>query len=229
MSSPSLLVIEGNYSKQPSYIRSIKIYVVLVDSEYLCNLALQKLLYGYGIQISAEQLLLKYRGFELAETLRQLEDTLNQTFGQNFIPNYRSLLNQLFEKELQAINGAKELVIKLNDLALPFCVASNGPLGKMVKSLTITGLIQYLPANRLFSAFEINSWKPQPDLFLHAAKVLQVFPHQCAVVEDSITGLNAAFAANMHPIFLHNNATEARHSGVQYIRSLSEIPDFLCV
>ena len=39
--------------------------------------------------------------------------------------------------------------------------------------------------------------KPAPDLFLHAAKVMGVAPTECAVVEDTTTGVTAAVAAGM--------------------------------
>jgi HAD superfamily hydrolase (TIGR01509 family) len=50
---------------------------------------------------------------------------------------------------------------------------------------------------RLFSAYEVGSWKPDPGLFLHAAQALGVHPSRCVVVEDSLSGIHAAKAAGM--------------------------------
>jgi beta-phosphoglucomutase len=44
--------------------------------------------------------------------------------------------------------------------------------------------------------------KPAPDLFLYAAKQLQLLPHQCVVVEDAAVGIAAAAAAGMETIGL---------------------------
>ena len=42
--------------------------------------------------------------------------------------------------------------------------------------------------------------KPAPDLFLHAAATLKIPAAQAIVVEDSLTGIQAAVAAGMRPL-----------------------------
>jgi beta-phosphoglucomutase-like phosphatase (HAD superfamily) len=49
----------------------------------------------------------------------------------------------------------------------------------------------------VFSASQIARGKPAPDLFLFAARQLGVTPEECVVVEDSLTGVEAAIAAGM--------------------------------
>jgi len=51
--------------------------------------------------------------------------------------------------------------------------------------------------NAMFSAYEINFWKPEPDLFLHAARQFSVAPENCLVIEDSGAGTLAAKSAGM--------------------------------
>jgi beta-phosphoglucomutase-like phosphatase (HAD superfamily) len=51
--------------------------------------------------------------------------------------------------------------------------------------------------DRIYSAYDIGSWKPEPGLFLHAANSLGAEPVRCAVVEDSVTGVIAGIAAGM--------------------------------
>jgi HAD superfamily hydrolase (TIGR01509 family) len=98
-----------------------------------------------------------------------------------------------FRERLQPIPGAMEL---LQSLSLPYCVASNGPRQKMELTLGVTGLLPWLQG-RIFSAYEVGSFKPEPGLFLHAARELGVAPERCAVVEDSLTGIEAGLAAGM--------------------------------
>ena len=43
----------------------------------------------------------------------------------------------------------------------------------------------------------LRSFKPDPGLFLHAARKMGFEPHQCVVVEDSLVGIQAAKAAGM--------------------------------
>ena len=50
---------------------------------------------------------------------------------------------------------------------------------------------------RIFSAQDVARGKPEPDLFLHAARVLGIPPARCAVIEDSPLGVEAANHAGM--------------------------------
>lgn len=52
-------------------------------------------------------------------------------------------------------------------------------------------------APHVYSAEDVTRSKPATDLFLHAAKVLDVDPAHCLVIEDSVNGIRAAQAANM--------------------------------
>jgi beta-phosphoglucomutase-like phosphatase (HAD superfamily) len=63
-------------------------------------------------------------------------------------------------------------------------------------TLGLTGLYEHF-AGRIFSADDVVHGKPAPDLFLHAAKQMGVDPADCAVVEDSRYGIEAARAAGM--------------------------------
>ncbi|HEX5478074.1 MAG TPA: HAD-IA family hydrolase, partial [Burkholderiales bacterium] len=78
----------------------------------------------------------------------------------------------------------------------PFCVASNGTVGRMRTTLGATGLLP-LFEGRLFSSMEVARPKPAPDLFLHAARSMGARAAHCIVVEDTLAGVQAALAAGM--------------------------------
>ena len=122
---------------------------------------------------------------------------LARHFGRPLPPDFelraRERMAQAFRERLQPIPGALAL---LQSLKLPYCVASNGPRQKMELTLGVTGLLPWLDG-RIFSAYEVGSFKPDPGLFLHAARELGVVPQRCAVVEDSPAGIEAGLAAGM--------------------------------
>jgi HAD superfamily hydrolase (TIGR01509 family) len=89
--------------------------------------------------------------------------------------------------------GVKEL---LETLPVPRCVASNGHLDRVRHRLALTGLLPFFDPH-VFSAIQVAHGKPAPDLFLFAAQRLGARPGDCAVVEDSIPGVEAAVAAQM--------------------------------
>ena len=49
----------------------------------------------------------------------------------------------------------------------------------------------------MVSSEQVGGSKPEPDIFLHTAKLLGVKPEECTVIEDSTNGIRAAKAANM--------------------------------
>ena len=76
----------------------------------------------------------------------------------------------VFQAQLQPVAGIETV---LQGLQIPYCVASSGPREKIELSLSTRGLLPYFQG-RIFSAYEVGSWKPAPELFLHAAHALRV-------------------------------------------------------
>jgi len=165
----------------------------LVDSEVLFNRALSIKLKDRGIELSAKQLVDRFRGVQLTTVLKTLQAEFNTELDNAFIDDYRSLVNRFFENELKQCEGVSQTLDQIN---IAKCVATNGPLAKMQLALKVTRLESYF-GEHLFSAYQINSWKPDPTLFLFAAKRMGFNHNECLVVEDSVVGLEAADSAGM--------------------------------
>lgn len=107
-----------------------------------------------------------------------------------------------------------------------FCVASNAPTSKTTRTLRACDLYHYFE-NRIYSAYEVEAWKPDPTLFLHAAQSEGFVPEQCLVVEDSDTGIAAALSANMHPVLYNPQGRITKHTSVDTIPSFEAISHYL--
>ncbi len=95
---------------------------------------------------------------------------------------------------LKPVSGVREVI---ENLTIPYCVASSGETEKMQLTLGLTGLLP-LFENRIFSVVaEGAKPKPDPDIFLRAARKMGVEPEHCAVVEDTPTGVKGGVAAGM--------------------------------
>jgi HAD superfamily hydrolase (TIGR01509 family) len=72
--------------------------------------------------------------------------------------------------------------------------------------------------------------KPAPDLFLEAARRLNLAPRDCLVIEDSVNGLRAAKEAGMRVWAVPNRVTDCLDfSGADRVfRSLAECAEELC-
>ncbi|WP_422860220.1 HAD-IA family hydrolase [Flagellimonas sp. S174] len=191
----------------------------LVDSEFLCNLGLEIGLRNYGIESSATTMMEKYRGGKLADILRSIEKEYNVVLKQDFVSEYRELVDQLFEKELNPCEGVPEF---LNQNTLSKCVASSGPIQKINKALEITDLKKYFGDN-VFSSYEINSWKPDPEIFLHAAEKMGFYPDECLVIEDSMKGIESGLAAGMKTILFDPMGLYGNFNEVQRIDKMNKL------
>ena len=174
---------------------------VLVDSEGLANQALVDYLTELQIQIPFSEALRLFTGRRMKECLQEIEKISGQVLPENFETHFRQRMDLAFEKSLKAISGIEDA---LKNIPYPKCVASNAPLQKINKNLTLTDLHKYFDGN-IFSSYTIQKWKPEPDLFLHACQTMGAQPHESVVIEDSALGVEAARRAGMRVLhFTHS-------------------------
>jgi HAD superfamily hydrolase (TIGR01509 family) len=166
---------------------------VLVDSEGIGNAVLAQAATREGAAFSAEEALQLFRGLKMAECVVEIERRSGRRVREDFVVDLRQAMAVAFEAELRAVVGIREA---LAAITLPVCVASNGPMSKMTQTLRLTGLLEHFDG-RIFSAYDVGAWKPDPGLFLHAARTFGATPSRCVVVEDSLSGIRAANAAGM--------------------------------
>jgi HAD superfamily hydrolase (TIGR01509 family) len=106
-----------------------------------------------------------------------------------------------YAQELPLIDGAVEAVRRVaSSFRLAVASSSNRPLIDSV--LEQSGLASFFEAT--VSSEEVERGKPAPDVFLEAARRLDVDPARCAAVEDSANGIRAARAAGMRVVAIPN-------------------------
>ena len=193
----------------------------LVDSEGLCSRGFLDLLLQLGD--SLDDFLARYRGQQFAAIRASLEQRLGGTLPADFESRYRERVAELFELELSPVAGVAPMLATLD---LPRCVASNGPLPKMRQSLRLAGIAGYF-GERLYSAYEVGSWKPDPGLFLHAARAMGFAPASCVVVEDSEVGVRAAIAAGMRVLHYRPDVQAATDLQVPNFSDMARLPALL--
>lgn len=196
----------------------------LVDSEGLSARALLELL--PGLDDSVEGLIRRYRGGRLRDVLLDLEVRLGQALPVDFEQTYRAWVADLFQRALQPMPGAAEMLAQIEAAGHRRCIASSGPPAKIRHSLGLTGLDRFF-GQHLYSAYEVGSWKPEPGLFLHAAAHMAVSPEHCLVIEDSELGVRAAQAAGMPVLHYRPDESVAAIDDVPRFRHLSELPDLI--
>lgn len=169
---------------------------VLVDSELISARTLAGVLNAFGVAATPEQVYIDFMGCTLPLIRDMIEARTGGPLPPSFEPTYARDLAAAFEAELRPVPGVPELLDFLDALSIPYCVASNGTRQRIRNALRATGLLARFEG-RIFSAEDVAHGKPAPDLFLHAADVLDVPPERCLVVEDTPAGITAARGAGM--------------------------------
>jgi HAD superfamily hydrolase (TIGR01509 family) len=179
---------------------------VLIDSERLGVEVDVLVLHELGWPLSKAEVVERFVGRSDRDTQAAIEAHLGRELPPGWEERYRALHEQVFATELAPVEGVVEA---LDRIALPSCVASSGTHEYLRYTLQLTGLYERF-AGRIFSAEEVASGKPAPDIFLHAAERMATQPAGCVVVEDSRSGVEAARAAGMRVAAFTGGLTPAR-------------------
>ena len=110
-------------------------------------------------------------------------------------------LAETYREHLPAIPGAREAVERLA-ARWPLGLASSSNRELIDLALELLGLKQLFAAT--VSSEEVARGKPAPDVYLEAARRLELDPAGAAAVEDSHNGILAAKAAGMRVLAIPN-------------------------
>ena len=96
--------------------------------------------------------------------------------------------------------GVKDIFEYIRNYGLKCAVATSTRRESAEKTLHEIGVWDYLDA--VVYGDEVEHGKPEPDIFLRAAKAIGVNPSEAVVVEDSINGIKAGYAADMRVVHI---------------------------
>ena len=107
----------------------------------------------------------------------------------------------ILRSERPVFEGVAELIkVLASQVRLALASGSERPIVEEV--LTLAGLRRWFKV--IVSGSDITDGKPEPDIFLTTARLLQIRPDDCVVIEDSRPGVAAALAAGMRVIAITN-------------------------
>jgi HAD superfamily hydrolase (TIGR01509 family) len=201
---------------------------VLVDSEPISNTILAAYLTELGHPTSYEESVRDYMGSAMHRIHELVQERSGQRLPEDFDDVFHGRVFAAFERELQPVPGAVQVLEKLAADEVPYCVASSGSHERIRVGHRKTGLDRWFDDGRVFSSQDVGRGKPAPDLFLHAAERMGVAPERCVVVEDSPLGVRAANAAGMDVYGFTAMTPAAKLTGAtQLFSELGELADLL--
>ncbi|GKV08957.1 hypothetical protein SLEP1_g20526 [Rubroshorea leprosula] len=100
---------------------------------------------------------------------------------------------------IKALPGASRLLKHLSGHGVPMALASNSPRASIENKLSYhQGWKEYFSV--IIGGDEVTTGKPSPEIFLEAAKRLNMEPSSCLVIEDSVPGVMAGKVAEMEVV-----------------------------
>ena len=175
---------------------------VLVDSEVISCRAHAEVLSRHGYPITQEQVFDRFLGRSTRQANSEVEAELGRALPDDFHVQLQDELFRSFEADLEAIAHIHEA---LDGISQAVCVASSGSHPRMRVTLSRARLYRRFAPN-IFSASQVVNGKPAPDLFLFAARQMNVPPERCLVIEDSVPGVTCGRAAGMTVLGFHGGS-----------------------
>ena len=182
---------------------------------------------GYDIPY---EVLLKTRAISRKIADRIFKDAMGEDFNYMDLHADRVVIAEKLIAETKDIlmPGVLDTLHWLKERGIAMAVASSTVLEKTVAHLEHAGLLHYFDA--VVGGDMVENGKPAPDIFLKAAQMLGVTAEDCAVIEDSPAGIQAAWAAKMMPVLIpdcvpENPETKAMSSVV--LQSMEQLIPFL--
>jgi HAD superfamily hydrolase (TIGR01509 family) len=168
----------------------------LVDSVYQHVLAWHEALHVSGMELSVWRIHRRigmsgglFARALLRETGRELDVALRERLQELHAKAYRRRIEQV-----RPLPGARELLRRLTELDCPWAIATSGRMESAGPTLTLLEVPKDVP---VVTRDQVAHAKPNPDLFVEAARRLGVDAMEAVVVGDSVWDLLAARRARM--------------------------------
>lgn len=194
---------------------------VLIDSEIISANVLINQLEAVGVAVGFDYVQQHFLGRSFPWVVSEIGSRFGITLPPDFEGQHHRDLLIAFENDLRTMDGVEAV---LSDLGVSTCVATSSSPSRVERCLELAGLAERF-GTRVFTASEVEKGKPAPDLFLHAARSIGVEPRRCLVIEDSLSGLQAAMAADM-PVLRYVGGSHLKSARQKTPDDLARIPVF---
>lgn len=171
---------------------------VIVDTAHFHYSAWKKTAKELGFNLTVE-LNEKLKGVSRIDSLHKILDWANISISQERFENLTSDKNEDYLKYVSQMSksdvlpGVYDFISNLKKLEYPVSLGSASKNAKSI--LRRVDLIEMFDA--IVDGNSVSKAKPDPEVFIRAASLIDVKPKDCIVFEDSQAGIRAANSANM--------------------------------
>lgn len=200
---------------------------VLIDSEWLMRDTAIQALEEYGVHPRHEDFL-EFTGCGEDRFVGGVAEKYGLVYDVSMKARAYDFFGRRVMEETDVPEGVKEMIQTLRGRGLKLAVCSAADRRKVLYNLMAIGVTE-----DSFGAFvtgsDVERKKPFPDIYLEGARRLGVEPKDCLVVEDAVSGIQAAHAAGMHaaavPTTFTKEELQERVSPEYMLERIKELAD----
>jgi len=199
---------------------------ILADSEPWWNEIDSKLLAEYGVIYRGE-----YHREVLGVSYRLAVEFYKKAFGlsasiEELMRRRGEIATEFFANRVGLFPSTKRTLERLRDMKVRLAIATSSVSASARPFLDRHGLTPFFDG--IVTGDEIERGKPDPDIYLRAAKKLGIGADACLVIEDALSGITAGKAAGMRVAAIPDrrfvDARDYEKEADDVLGNLSEIP-----
>jgi len=200
---------------------------VLIDSEPIHFEAMRALLAGHGVTLRPVHEA-SFVGCTDREVFRVVKGHYALAPSEaDLAAEWIARVVELLGRPLVPLPGVPDVLHLLRRAGARLALASSS--APAIIAATLRGLALSETFEFVVSGHDVRAGKPAPDIFLEAARRLDVPPDECLVIEDSFNGLTAAIAAGMRCIVVPCASTVGHdfRGATACLQRLKDLPRYL--
>ena len=171
---------------------------VLIESEYLMRASAIRALADYGVTARHEDFL-EFTGMGEDRFVGGVAEKHGLVYKTEMKELAYDYFGQKVKEEAHVPVGVKEMLEALHGMGLTLAVCSAADLRKVRYNLMAIGVDETI-FSALVTGSDVARKKPFPDIYLEGARRIGMDPEDCLVIEDAISGIQAAHAAGMDAV-----------------------------
>ena len=171
---------------------------VLIESEFLMRHSAIQALAEYGIEAKHEDFR-EFTGMGEDKFVGGVAEKYGHTYTFDMKERAYDYFGQQVKEMAHVPGGAKEMLLALHEKGLVMAVCSAADLRKVRYNIQAIGVDESI-FSALVTGSDVARKKPFPDIYLEGARRVGIAPEDCLVIEDAVSGIQAAHAAGMDAV-----------------------------
>lgn len=161
----------------------------------------------YKLEVSDEDFKNHINGRTIMEVIYYLfGEDLPQEKAEAYAQEKEAMYRELYKNHIKPVQGLEAFLKTLRENAYRLAICTSAPSENIEFTLEHTATKDYF--DPIVDMEGVSKGKPDPAIYLKAARILQLEPHKCLVFEDSVSGIKSAKAAGCPVIALSTTHTK---------------------